>query len=87
MSKRRPSKEQIRLRRESIAWYLGLSLLVGQIAAHIALGVSFYAIAMIITGVVIIVPLFGTDFVIELVKALRGGSASEGGSEDGNDPG
>lgn len=86
--KRRKSKAEVRRRRESFAFYLGVGLFVGHWGARTA-GVIpptttlADIIGLVVTGALIIVPLFGRDFFIDLVKAVRGGASEDG--KDGGD--
>lgn len=86
--KRRKSKAEIRRRRESFTFYLGVGLFVGNWVARSA-GIipltttTFDLIGLVVTAALIIVPLFGRDFFIDLVKAVRGGASEDG--KDGGD--
>lgn len=67
---------------QSLGWWAGLVLLVGQGAAHIVAGVGFDKLFLGITGIMVIAPMYGREFIVELVKAVRGVN-DRGGPPDG----
>lgn len=62
--------------RLSLGWYLGTILLSGQFLARVFLKVPFDPIFMLITGALVLVPIFGPAFYIALVRAIRSGEGS-----------
>jgi hypothetical protein len=67
---------------QSVGWYAGIVLLIGQFAAHIALGVGFDKLFLGITGIMVLAPMYGREFVVELVKAVRGANDGNGPRDD-----
>jgi hypothetical protein len=59
---------------QSLGFYLGLLLLIGQFAARVALAVPFDTLFLGITGILIFGPMFGPDFVVAVIRAVRGSS-------------
>lgn len=59
---------------QSLGFYLGIALLIGQFGARVALGVAFDTLFLGITGILILGPMFGPDFVIAVIRAVRGSS-------------
>lgn len=58
---------------QSLGCYLGMVLLIGEVAGAFA-HVTFPTIVYGITGILIFAPMFGTDFVITVIKAVRSGA-------------
>lgn len=63
---------------QSLGCYLGMILLIGQLGLR-AVGVPFDKLFLGISGVLVLAPMFGPDFVVALVKAVRGGRDDEPG--------
>lgn len=82
--KRKRTKEQVRLFRESVLFWLGLTLFSGQLCFHWLGGVPLDWPPLVITGAMVLAPVFGKDFFLELVRAVRG---TGDGSGDGDDRG
>lgn len=74
-------KERQSLLAQSVAFYIGTFTFAGQLGFHWLKGVSIDPYSLVITGALILVPLFGKDFFIELVRAVRG---ARGGNGDGD---
>jgi hypothetical protein len=66
---------------QSLGCYLGMVLLVGQLVLR-ALGIPIERLFLFGTLVMIFAPMFGTEFVIALVKAVRGARDDEPGPND-----
>jgi hypothetical protein len=89
--KPRPSREtkherkewQDRQFRSSLAFYAALLLLFAQFAANAIGHVPFNTLFLVITGAVILGLLFGSQFVVDLARAIRGSrDDSQGGDDD-----
>jgi hypothetical protein len=68
---------------QSLGFILGVALLLGQFALRWLAGIPFDTLFLGITGVLILGPMFGPDFVVDLVKAVRGGRNDREGNADG----
>lgn len=64
---------------QSLGCYLGMVLLVGQLVLRAIANVPFDTLFLGITGILILGPMFGPDFVIAVIQAVRRGS---GGPDD-----
>lgn len=62
---------------QSLGCYLGMVLFLGEVAGAF-LGVRFPSFVYLITGILIFAPMFGTDFVITVIRAVRSGANSRG---------
>lgn len=69
---------------QSLGFILGVTLLVGQFGLRALAGVPFDTLFLGITGVLVLTPMFGPDFVVELVKAVRGGRDERQRGADGS---
>jgi hypothetical protein len=69
---------------QSLGFYLGIVLLIGQFGFRYLAGIPFDTLFLGITGVLILGPMFGPDFVVALIQAVRGSGESNGG--DSNAP-
>ena len=67
---------------QSLGFYLGIVLLIGQFAFRVLGSIPFDTLFLGITGILIFGPMFGPDFVVAVIRAVRG-SAADGGSTDG----
>lgn len=64
---------------QSLGCYLGMVLLVGQLGLRAFLGTPFDTLFLGITGILIFGPMFGPDFVVAVIQAVRGSSGPNGG--------
>lgn len=62
---------------QSVGCYLGMVLLVGELALRALAGVPFDTLFLGITGILIFGPMFGPDFVVAVIKAVRSGGAND----------
>lgn len=61
---------------QSLGFWFGLVLLVGQFAFRMLAGIPFDNLFLGITGILILGPMFGPDFVVAVIRAVRGSSAA-----------
>lgn len=62
---------------QSLGCYLGMVLLVGQLGLR-AVGVPFDKLFLLISGILVLAPMFGPDFVVAVIQAVRGGGRGRG---------
>lgn len=68
---------------QSLGCYLGMVLLVGQLLLRAFASVPFDTLFLGITGILIFGPMFGPDFVVAVIRAVRGSGAANDRSPDG----
>lgn len=69
---------------QSLGFYLGIVLLLGQFGFRYLAGIPFDTLFLGITGILILGPMFGPDFVVAVIRAVRGSGASNGRGSDGS---
>lgn len=67
--------------RLSFAFYLALFLLLAQFAANVIGRIPFNTIFLIINGAIVLGGLFGSNFVVEFTKAVRGSRDNDQGGD------
>lgn len=77
-------KQELRYRqlRSSLAFYVALFLLFAQFAANAIGHVPFNTLFLIITGAVVLATLFGSQFVVDLARAVRGSRDDDQGGDN-----
>lgn len=63
---------------QSLGCYLGMVLLVGQLVLRAAFAIPFDTLFLGITGILIFGPMFGPDFVVAVIRAVRGSGGTDG---------